>query len=319
METIRVGVIGAGGKARQHMGFMSAFEEVEFAALCDPLEEERTITGEKFQIGARFADIDEMLESTELDAAVVSTPPELNAPAARTCLERGIHTLLEKPPGMTVGETRELRDTAARTGARGMVGFNRRFHDQICRAREMVTQRGPVVQLVGEFHKSIDMLEGRYGSRPALMDNWLVANDIHAIDLVRCIADAEVEEVHSFARRAFSKYCDLHGALVVFSNQCVAHFIFNYTTDSRMERYEIHGRGISAYLEGVKQGVVFCDGERHELPEPDDGLGGTRGEDHHFIRCLLEDRPIEAPAPNLDEAVKTMELAEAIRGGLREE
>jgi len=31
----------------------------------------------------------------------------------------------------------------------------------------------------------------------------------------------------------------------------------------------------------------------------------------------LEDRPIEAPAPNLDEAVKTMELAEAIRAGLQ--
>ena len=319
MERIRVGVIGAGGKARQHMGFMKAFEEVEFAALCDPQEEERNITGEEFHIGARFADIDEMLESTQLDAALVATPPELNAPAAQACLERGIHTLLEKPPGMTVAETRELRDTAARTGARGMVGFNRRFHNQICAAREMVTQRGPVVQLVGEFHKSIDMLEGRYGSRPALMDNWLVANDIHAIDLVRCIADAEVEEVHSFARRAFSKYRDVHGAFVVFANQCVAHFIFTSTTDSRLERYEIHGRGISAYLEGVNQGVVLCDGERHELPEADDGLGGTRGEDQHFIRCLLEDRPIEAPAPNLDEAVKTMELAEAIRGGLREE
>ena len=142
---------------------------------------------------------------------------------------------------------------------------------------------------------------------------------IHAIDLVRCIAAAEVEEVHSFARRAFSKYRDLHGALVVFANQCIAHFIFNYTTDRRLERYEIHGRDISAYLEGVNQGVVHCDGGRQELPGPDDGLGGTRGEDHHFIRCLLEDRPIEAPAPNLDEAVKTMELAEAIRAGLREE
>ena len=62
----------------------------------------------------------------------------------------------------------------------------------------------------------------------------------------------------------------------------------------------------------------MCDGGRHELPPPDDGLGGTPAEDHHFIRCLLEDRPIEAPAPNLDEAVKTMELAEAIRAGLRE-
>ena len=32
MARIRVGVIGAGGKARQHMGFMGMSEEVELAA-----------------------------------------------------------------------------------------------------------------------------------------------------------------------------------------------------------------------------------------------------------------------------------------------
>lgn len=318
MARIRVGVIGTGRKGRQHMSFMGKFEEVELTALCDPVEEARTAAGEEFGIASRFADVDEMLESVELDAALVATPPDLNAPAARACLDRGIHTLLEKPPGMTVDETRELRDTAARTGAKAMVGFNRRFHNQICAAREMVAERGPVVQLVGEFHKSISSLAASYGDNPCLMDNWLVANDIHAIDLIRCIADAEVEEVHSFARRAFSQYRDLHGALILFANQCVAHLIFNYTTDSRLERYEIHGREISAYLEGVREGFVMCDGGRRELPPYDDSGGGTRDEGHHFIRCLLEGRPIEAPAPNLDEAVKTMELAEAIRAGLRE-
>ncbi len=318
MSKLRVGVIGAGGKGRQHMGFMSDFDEVQFAALCDPLEAEQKTTGDEFNVQARFADMDEMLNSVELDAALVATPPELNAPAAKACLERGIHTILEKPPGLTVAETRDLRDTAAKSGAKGMVGFNRRYNNLIFAAREMVAERGPVVQLVGEFHKSITMLETRWGHKPEVMDNWLITNDIHAIDIVRCIANSEVKEVHSFARRAFSKYRDVHGALVLFENDCVAHYIFNYTTDARLERYEIHGRDVSAYLEGVQEGHVQCDGETHQLPQPDDGLGGTRGEDHHFIKCILEDLPIEAPAPSLDEAVKSMELAEAIRAGLRE-
>jgi hypothetical protein len=38
-----------------------------------------------------------------------------------------------------------------------------------------------------------------------------------------------------------------------------------------------------------------------------------------FLDCVRDCRPIELPAANLDEAVKTMELAEAILQGLRED
>ena len=318
MARIRLGVIGAGAKGRQHIQVMHELAEVEFVAVCDPAEEQRRLVDREFSFELSFDDMEEMLSSTQLDAALVATPPQLNAAAAKACLERGIHTLLEKPPGLTVAETRDLRDTAARTGAQAMVAFNRRFHNIIVAAREMVEARGPIVQLVGEFHKKITSLEGRYGHLPEVMDNWLICNDIHAIDTVRSMAGADVREVHSFARRAFSKYRDVHAALVVFENDCVASLTFNYTTDTRLERYEVHGREISAYMEGVKGGYVVCDGGRTELPEPDEGMGGTREECHHFIRCLLDDRPVEAPAPSLDEAIKTMELAEAIRAGLRD-
>ena len=93
--------------------------------------------------------------------------------------------------------------------------------------------------------------------------------------------------------------------------------IANYTTDARLERYEIHGRDISAYLEGISQGFVLCDGEHHDLGGS--GTGGTREQNRYFLDCVKEDRPVSLPAANLDEAVKTMELAEAILAGLREE
>ena len=139
----------------------------------------------------------------------------------------------------------------------------------------------------------------------------------HSVDLVRAMAGAEVAEVHSVVRRALHKYKDVFGALVLFDNGCLAHLIFNWTSDARLERYEIHGREISVYLEGVNQGVVFCDGQRQELENT--GAGGTEEEDRYFIDCVIHDRPVALPACNLDEAVKSMELAEAILQGLREE
>ena len=59
-----------------------------------------------------------------------------------------------------------------------------------------------------------------------------------------------------------------------------------------------------------------CDGKSYELPPSE--TGGTEEELRYFVDCLIEDRPVELPAANLDEAVKTVELVEAIRAGLRE-
>jgi len=126
-----------------------------------------------------------------------------------------------------------------------------------------------------------------------------------------------VAEVHSLVKRRFSQYNDVHAALVLFENGCVAHIIANYTTASRLERYEIHGREISAYLEGISTGKIVSDGEVRELTKDD--AQSQRDKDRHFLDCIRDDRPVTLPGANLDEAVKTMELAEAILAGLRED
>ena len=171
------------------------------------------------------------------------------------------------------------------------------------------------MQLVGEFHKSLTAFERRGKYSDSFLDNMMWESINHSVDVVRAMAQSEVAEVHSVVRRAFHKYKDVFGALVLFENGCLANLIFNWTSDARLERYEIHGRDISAYLEGVNKAVVFCDGERRELPRPP--TGGTEEEDRYFLDCAKSGARVEPPACNLDEAVKTMELAEAILAGLR--
>ena len=239
----------------------------------------------------------------------------LNGVVARPCLEMGIATFLEKPPGLSVAETSELRDIAARTGAKSMVGWNRRFNSIIVKGREMVEARGPVTQLVGEFHKSMTRLLEDEQFPEHLLDNLLLESPIHSIDLIRAIAGSEVAEVHSVVRRAASRYKDVHAALVVFESGCVAQLTYNFTTDARLERYEIHGQEISAYLEGVTAGVVVSDGRETELGAP--GTAGLIEQDRYFLDCIKNDRPVSLPAADLDESVKTMKLAEAILTGLR--
>lgn len=314
MASISVGLIGCGGRGRGHARAVAALADVELVALCDPVAANRKQVGDEWGLARRYATVEAMLDAEELAAAIVATPAHLNAEAALPCLERGIDTLLEKPPGMSLDQTRALKAAADSSGARGMVGWNRRFDPLVRQAYEAITARGPIYQLVGEFHKSMSgfVAAGRF---PAIvMDNMLLESPIHAIDLVRHLGGAPVAEVHSFVRRA-SAYKDVHAALVVFENDCVAQLCANYTTDARLERYEIHGRDISAYLEGISTCELVCDGERKQLHK--DGADSTLAQAAHFFGCLKADTPIGPPAADLDEAIATMELATAILSGLR--
>ena len=80
-------------------------------------------------------------------------------------------------------------------------------------------------------------------------------------------------------------------------------------------RSRFGGLEISAYLEGVRTGTVFADGQQIELGGP--VSNGTIEQARYFLDCVKNDRPISLPAANLDEAVKTMELADAVLAGLR--
>ena len=316
MANLRVAVIGVGPRGLNHLDAIDGFDDVTLAAVCDPSDEARNAVAAKYAPEAAYTSVDEMLDAETLDAAVVATPPHLNAVAALPCLRRGVSTMLEKPPGLSTAETEELRDAAAASGALGMVAWNRRFHPMVVAAREMVESRGPIAQIVGEFHKSITHIAEWERYTPEVMDNMLYETPIHAFDLVRALAASEVTQVHSVVQRRFSVYKDVHAALVEFENGCVAQLTASYTTDARLERYEIHGRDVSAYLEGIRQGHVMRDGGRVEIENT--GLNGTVEQARYFFDAVRDGTPIGPPAADLDEAVKTMELLAAIMAGLRE-
>ena len=60
-----------------------------------------------------YRDYREMLSVGQVDAVAICTPPSVRYDIARDCLAAGLHTLLEKPPGLTLGEVQALEAVAA--------------------------------------------------------------------------------------------------------------------------------------------------------------------------------------------------------------
>jgi predicted dehydrogenase len=309
---LRVGLVGCGPRGLGHARIVAQLAGARLAAVCDPAAAARGAAAREFDVAGQYERIEQMLADAALDAVLVNAPPHLNAEAAMVCLEAGMDTLVEKPPGLRVAETRALRAAAARSGARCMVGVNRRFNPLIAEARRLVAERGPLVTVVGEFHKNLVEVERQGRIAEPTLERFFYETPIHALDCVRWLAGAPVREVHGVTHSAVSRHRDAFGALMQFENGCIVHLVANITSGARLERYEIHGAGISAYLEGVNRGHVVADGEVTELVG--DGAGSTLEQDRYFLDCIRHNRPIGPPACDLDEAVATMELMAAIYG-----
>ena len=184
INPLRIAVIGCGNRGRGHMRIVHNFEDVDLVAVCDPMESARSRVAHEFKVDRGYAKVEDLLKEVAPDAVIVATPPHLNAEVAQVCLENGFHTLVEKPPGFTVKETEKLRDAAARTGAKAMVGWNRRFHPLIVKAQSLVLERGPITQLVGEFHKSITQLKQSGIFTEQVLDNMFLESPIHGVGCI---------------------------------------------------------------------------------------------------------------------------------------
>lgn len=114
MKKVRIGIVGAGWWATSaHIPAVKAHPGAELVAI----QNRKKIKAEKIarDFGAKHAvtEIEEILAIKELDAVIVASTPNVHFAQAKAALDRGLHVLIEKPMTFTVGEARELVETAA--------------------------------------------------------------------------------------------------------------------------------------------------------------------------------------------------------------
>lgn len=128
MKTVNIGVIGAGGIAKNaHLPAYKACEQANVVAIADvnevALEESKT----KFEIPNAFADYHDLLAMEDIDAVSICTPNFLHKDPAIAAMRAGKHVLCEKPLAMNAAEGEEIVAVSRETGKQCMVGFVSRF------------------------------------------------------------------------------------------------------------------------------------------------------------------------------------------------
>jgi len=111
---VRLGIVGIGKIARdQHLPSIAADPAFVLTAAAS--------RANRIDGVPNFTSLEAMIaDGPALDAVAICTPPQGRHAIARKALEAGLHVLLEKPPGATVGE---VADLAALAEAKGVTLF----------------------------------------------------------------------------------------------------------------------------------------------------------------------------------------------------
>lgn len=137
-KKINIGIIGTGGMAGYHAGFLSSQSGVRIMASCDVREDVVNAFKEKYNIDKAYTDYHELLENKKIDAVINVTPDRFHKDISIEALQAGKHVLCEKPLAENYVDAKEMADVAKQCGKINMVHLTYRNSFAIQKAKEII-------------------------------------------------------------------------------------------------------------------------------------------------------------------------------------
>jgi len=197
---MRFGLIGCGGIGQLRADALARLDHHTLVGAAD-VDEGRAAGLTNRYGGTPTGDWQTLLERSDIDAVIVSTPPSLHAEMCIRALQAGKHVLCEKPLARTPDECEAILNAAEKHGRFLATGFNYRFYPSVLKARALLD-----AGVIGE----LDHIRSYTGYSATAHDHdWLHDvdvmgggalrdNGIHLIDLTRYFL-GDVAEVKGFA------------------------------------------------------------------------------------------------------------------------
>ncbi len=265
-----------------------------------------------------------LVADSDVDTLVVCTPPHMHLPIVVAALQRGKHTLCEKPMGRSYGEVEQITRIARTQRLVLKAGYNHRHHPGLRKAKEWCDQ-GRIGGIL--------FIRARYGigGRPGYESDWrmraevsgggqLLDQGLHVLDLARWFL-GDFTQVFGFTHAAvWSKAIEDNAfALLRTASGQVVSLHSSWTQWKNLFSFEVFG--IDGYVTvdglGGSYGVERVVLGKRSAGEPwwEESIE-FRGEDESWRREWLEFKAAIAegrePLGGGSDACEALRLAEAV-------
>ncbi len=126
-QKIKIILIGCGAVAEQlHLPVLAGHPQIDLVAIVDPNLERARYFAKGYGVPHVYRDVSEV-DFSEIDAAVIATPPFHHAPCAMELIAKGVHVLVEKPLALSYSEAQKIVAFAERKKVKVAVPLYRRL------------------------------------------------------------------------------------------------------------------------------------------------------------------------------------------------
>lgn len=207
-KPLKTAVIGVGYLGKFHAQKYATLPNSKLVAVGDTDADQCQRIAQEYQCQA-LTDYHDIIG--KVDAVSIVVPTALHYPIAKTCLENGIHVLLEKPMASTVEEAAALIALANKHKVVLQVGHLERFNSALHQLSQFIDNP----QFIESFRLSPFQLRGTDV-------NVILDLMIHDIDIILSIIDSPIKKIDANGAAVLSKHTDIANARITFENGCVA-------------------------------------------------------------------------------------------------
>ncbi|WP_077619403.1 Gfo/Idh/MocA family protein [Bacillus sinesaloumensis] len=254
MSLIKVGVIGIGNMGRSHARQLAEGKVLGATlwAVCDSFQEQLDLVKNYSNSDVQtFLDEDEFLETSGVDAVLISTPHYDHPKIAMKAFAKGLHVLVEKPAGVFTKDVAEMNRVAKESGNVFSIMYNQRTNPIYQKLRDLI-QSGEL----GEIKRTNWIITDWYRSQSYYdSSEWratwegegggvLLNQAPHQVDLWQWTTGLMPKKVHAFCHNG--KYHDIEveddlTAYVEYENGATGVFITSTGESPGTNRFEIVG------------------------------------------------------------------------------
>jgi myo-inositol 2-dehydrogenase/D-chiro-inositol 1-dehydrogenase len=188
----RIGLIGAGKVARVHAANLARIDGAGLVAVADAVAEAARSLADEVGCEA-LESADALLGRSDVEAVLVTTPPDTHAALIRSAAAARKHLFCEKPLATSLGDASAAVEAAEREGVLLQIGYNRRFDPAFRAVRDEVRSGGigrPLLLRISSRDPAPPPADYLPHSGGVFLDTTS-----HDFDLARFVLDAEISDV----------------------------------------------------------------------------------------------------------------------------
>jgi predicted dehydrogenase len=203
-----------------------------------------------------YKSFEDMLEAPGLDAVVLATPHSLHVPQTIAAAKAGKHVFCEKPFALSGAEAREAVDAVEKAGVTLGLGYNRRWHPEMTKLRNMIDsgELGIVlhVEATMTFPNALLLKADAWrGSKEETPCGGLTPMGVHAVDGMIDLC-GPIDEVYcqSF-RRAVTIDADDTTSILFRMKEGMSGYLGTMTATGGGFSFQVYGSKGYVRLEGM--------------------------------------------------------------------